>query len=141
MLCCACVRGEDQMIGSLTVTIPSPWNNQHRYLRPTPPLIKCESGGVPLTKQGHRFLSSLAATAGVSDPAAASRLIKKFVASSPKSIALNALSHLLSPRNSHPHLSALAFPVRPSSPLSLSSKHFYRNSDSLFCLVNSYTLR
>ncbi|MBA0766487.1 hypothetical protein Gotri_015526 [Gossypium trilobum] len=31
--------------------------------------------------------------------------------SSPKSIALNALSHLLSPRNSHPHLSAIAFPL------------------------------
>ncbi|KAK6240709.1 hypothetical protein QQP08_008224 [Theobroma cacao] len=97
------------MIGSLTPTIPPPWN--HRHLRPTRPSIKCESGGVPLTKQGHRFFSSLAATADVNDPATANRLIKKFVASSPKSIALNALSHLLSPRNSHPHLSALAFPL------------------------------
>ncbi|XVE67210.1 hypothetical protein DITRI_Ditri08aG0141800 [Diplodiscus trichospermus] len=101
------------MIGSLTATAPSPWNHQdhHRRFRPKPPLIKCESGGVPLTKQGHRFLSSLAATTGPSDPAIANRLIKKFVASSPKSIALNALSHLLSPRNSHPHLSVLAFPL------------------------------
>ncbi|XVE93917.1 hypothetical protein REPUB_Repub01dG0235500 [Reevesia pubescens] len=98
------------MIGSLTVTIPQPWNHHH-CLRPTPPRIKCESGGVPLTKQGHGFLSSLAATTGISDPTTANRLIKKFVASSPKSIALNALSHLLSPRNSHPHLSALAFPL------------------------------
>ncbi|KAK8481716.1 hypothetical protein V6N13_018371 [Hibiscus sabdariffa] len=97
------------IVGSLTVTIPPPWN--HHRLRPTPPLIKCESGGVPLTKQGHRFLSSLASTAAAEDPTTANRLIKKFVASSPKSIALNALSHLLSPRNSHPHLSALAFPL------------------------------
>ncbi|KAK8626704.1 hypothetical protein V6N13_134337 [Hibiscus sabdariffa] len=97
------------ILGSLTVTIPPPWN--HHRLRPTPPLIKCESGGLPLTKQGHRFLSSLASTAAVEDPTTANRLIKKFVASSPKSIALNALSHLLSPRNYHPHLAALAFPL------------------------------
>ncbi|XWS67695.1 hypothetical protein CRYUN_Cryun04dG0027900 [Craigia yunnanensis] len=98
-------------LGSSTVTIPPPWNHQLHRLRSTPARIKCESGGVPLTKQGHRFLSSLAAAAGVSDPTTANRLIKKFVASSPKSIALNALSHLLSPRNSHPHLSAVAFPL------------------------------
>ncbi|KAE8669939.1 Mitochondrial editing factor 9 isoform 1 [Hibiscus syriacus] len=94
---------------SLTLSIPPPWN--HHRLRPTPPLIKCESGGVPLPKQGHRFLSSLASTADVDDPITTNRLIKKFVASSPKSIALNALSHLLSPRNCHPHLSDLAFPL------------------------------
>ncbi|KAB2043020.1 hypothetical protein ES319_D02G260000v1 [Gossypium barbadense] len=101
------------VIGILTLTIPSSWNHHHRRhcLRPTPPLIKCESGGVPLTKQAHRFFSSLTSTAAVDDPATANRLIKKFVASSPKSIALNALSHLLSPRNSHPHLSAIAFPL------------------------------
>lgn len=66
---------------------------------------------MPLTKQAHRFFSSLTSTAAVDDLATANRLIKKFVASSPKSIALNALSHLLSPRNSHPHLSAIAFPL------------------------------
>ncbi|TYI95269.1 hypothetical protein E1A91_D02G267500v1 [Gossypium mustelinum] len=101
------------VIGILTLTIPSSWNHHHRRhcLRPTPPLIKWESGGVPLTKQAHRFFSSLTSTAAVDDPATANRLIKKFVASSPKSIALNALSHLLSPRNSHPHLSAIAFPL------------------------------
>ncbi|XP_022748524.1 pentatricopeptide repeat-containing protein At2g17033 [Durio zibethinus] len=99
------------MIGSLMVTIPSPWNHHRLRLRPTLPLIKCESGGVPLTKQGHRFLSSLVANAGVNDHATANRLIKKFVASSPKSVALNALSHLLSPRNSQPNLAALAFPL------------------------------
>ncbi|OMO80024.1 hypothetical protein CCACVL1_13209 [Corchorus capsularis] len=98
------------MIGSLMLTIQPPWSHQLNR-RQTPTLIKCESGGVPLTKQGHRFFSSLAATAGVNDPAAANRIIKKFVASSPKAIALNALSHLLSPRNSHPHLSAIAFPL------------------------------
>ncbi|MBA0739160.1 hypothetical protein Gogos_012456 [Gossypium gossypioides] len=100
------------VIGILTLTIPSSWNHHRRHcLRPTPPLIKCESGGVPLTKQAHLFFSSLTSTAAVDDPATANRLIKKFVASSPKSIALNALSHLLSPRNSHPHLSAIAFPL------------------------------
>ncbi|MBA0799299.1 hypothetical protein Gohar_009825 [Gossypium harknessii] len=100
------------VIGVLTLTIPSSWNQHRRHcLRPTPPLIKCESGGVPLTKQAHRFFFSLTSTAAVDDPATANRLIKKFVASSPKSIALNALSHLLSPRNSHPHLSAIAFPL------------------------------
>ncbi|MFQ6630340.1 hypothetical protein Gotur_006767 [Gossypium turneri] len=100
------------VIGILTLTIPSSWNHHRRHcLRPTPPLIKCESGGVPLTKQAHRFFSSLTSTAAVDDPATANRLVKKFVASSPKSIALNALSHLLSPRNSHPHLSAIAFPL------------------------------
>ncbi|KAH1099141.1 hypothetical protein J1N35_016062 [Gossypium stocksii] len=100
------------VIGILTLTIPSSWNHHRRHcLRPTPPLIKCESGGVPLTKQAHCFFSSLTSTAAVNDPATANRLIKKFVASSPKSIALNALSHLLSPRNSHPHLSAIAFPL------------------------------
>ncbi|TYH26399.1 hypothetical protein ES288_A03G249300v1 [Gossypium darwinii] len=100
------------VVGILTLTIPSSWNHHRRHcLRPTPPLIKCESGGVPLTKQAHRFFSSLTSTAAVDDLATANRLIKKFVASSPKSIALNALSHLLSPRNSHPHLSAIAFPL------------------------------
>ncbi|KAK5837743.1 hypothetical protein F383_08951 [Gossypium arboreum] len=100
------------VVGILTLTIPSSWNHHRRHcLRPTQPLIKCESGGVPLTKQAHRFFSSLISTAAVDDPATANRLIKKFVASSPKSIALNALSHLLSPRNSHPHLSAIAFPL------------------------------
>ncbi|XP_057966400.1 pentatricopeptide repeat-containing protein At2g17033 [Malania oleifera] len=62
-----------------------------------------------LSKQGQRFLSSLAIAAD--DDAAANRLICKFVASSPKSVALNALSHLLSPATAHPHLSSLALPL------------------------------
>ncbi|PON57217.1 Smr domain containing protein [Parasponia andersonii] len=59
-----------------------------------------------LTKQGHRFLSTLSVNAG--DPSAANKLIGKFVASSPKSISLNALSHLLSPDTTHPHLTSLS---------------------------------
>lgn len=124
------------VVGILTLTIPPPWNHRRRrhFLRPTLPLIKCESGGVPLTKQVHRFFSSLTSTAAVDDPATANRLIKKFVASSPKSIALNALSHLLSPRNSHPHLSAIAFPVSPPlvSPLEISFFFLNSNMGSLF---------
>ncbi|WCJ39935.1 pentatricopeptide (PPR) repeat-containing protein [Euphorbia peplus] len=64
---------------------------------------KCEA----LSKQGQRFLSSLA----TADISSGNRLIKKFVASSPKSIALDALSHLLSPPLSQSNLSRLAFPL------------------------------
>ncbi|KAJ6927183.1 hypothetical protein NC651_011301 [Populus alba x Populus x berolinensis] len=47
---------------------------------------------------------------------ATNRLIKKFVASSPKSTTLNALSHLLSPDSTHhPMLYLLTLPVCNSS--------------------------
>ncbi|KAK3006541.1 hypothetical protein RJ639_017696, partial [Escallonia herrerae] len=62
-----------------------------------------------LSKQGHRFLTSLATTSAAADPCATSRLLRKFVASSSKSVALTVLSHLLSPTTSH--LSSLALPL------------------------------
>lgn len=63
-----------------------------------------------LSKQGHRFFTSLSTTSATNDPLATNRLIRKFIASSSKSIALNALTHLLKPNSSHPHLSSLALP-------------------------------
>ncbi|KAL4585074.1 hypothetical protein LXL04_009688 [Taraxacum kok-saghyz] len=59
-----------------------------------------------LSKQGHRFFTSVATT---DDPATASRLIRKFVASSSKSVALDAIAHLVSPVNTFTRLSPLAF--------------------------------
>ncbi|GLT75293.1 hypothetical protein SLA2020_470280 [Shorea laevis] len=93
------------MMGSLQAAFLPAWNHHRRRRQPP---IKGETC-VALTKQGRSFLSSLAISSG--DSAIANRLIKKFVASSPKSVALNALSHLLSPRNSHSHLSSLALPL------------------------------
>ncbi|CAL1372886.1 unnamed protein product [Linum trigynum] len=62
-----------------------------------------------LSKQGQRFFSSLAATAVIGGDE--NRVIKKFVAASPKSIALEALSTLLSPESSHLRISGLALPL------------------------------
>lgn len=80
-----------------------------------------------LSKQGHRFLTSVATT---DDPATTARLIRKFVASSSKSVALDAISHLVTPVNtSFSRLSPLAFPV---SQLSQSICYlFTQSSDSL----------
>ncbi|XP_073122488.1 pentatricopeptide repeat-containing protein At2g17033 [Henckelia pumila] len=61
-----------------------------------------------LTKQGEHLLSALAIA---EDPAATIGLLRKFVASSSKHVALNTLSHLLSPSNSHSRLRILAFPL------------------------------
>ncbi|KAF7843727.1 pentatricopeptide repeat-containing protein [Senna tora] len=61
-----------------------------------------------LTKQGQRFLTKLA-TSG--DASYINNLIRRFVHSSPKSVSLTTLSHLLSPSTSQPHLSSLAFPL------------------------------
>ncbi|CAH1423441.1 unnamed protein product [Lactuca virosa] len=62
-----------------------------------------------LSKQGDRFLTSVATT---DDPAITARLIRKFVASSSKSVALDAISHLVAPTNtSFSRLSPLAFPL------------------------------
>ncbi|KAI6701008.1 hypothetical protein NL676_015332 [Syzygium grande] len=73
---------------------------------PLPPsLLRRRQPVCALSKHGQRLLRSLSAAAG--DAAAADRLMRKFVASSPKSAALDALSHLLP----HPHLSALALPL------------------------------
>lgn len=84
----------------------------HCGLGLTPPPVFCE-----LTKQGHRLISSIATA---QDPSASIGLLRKFVASSSKHVALNTLSHLLSPSTYHPRLSSLAFPVSP-----LSLPHLY----------------
>ncbi|XP_058098403.1 pentatricopeptide repeat-containing protein At2g17033 isoform X1 [Magnolia sinica] len=56
--------------------------------RPPFPVVRSSA----LSKHGHRLLSSIR----VSEPTSADSLIRKFVASSSKSVSLNALSHLLS---------------------------------------------
>ncbi|XP_024033063.1 pentatricopeptide repeat-containing protein At2g17033 [Morus notabilis] len=73
-------------------------------LSPTRSAAASSSIQCALTKQGHRFLSTLSINAG--NASAANKLIGKFVASSPKSISLNALSHLLSPDTTHTHLTS-----------------------------------
>ncbi|GMP37408.1 hypothetical protein CsSME_00009103 [Camellia sinensis var. sinensis] len=102
------------MVGCVKVSLQLPSNHHHhhhhhycrrRHHQP-PPISTTHCA---LTKQGHRFLSSLATT--TDDPSHSNRLIRKFVLSSSKSIALNALSHLLSPHTPHPHLSSLALPL------------------------------
>ncbi|KAJ0089368.1 hypothetical protein Patl1_32853 [Pistacia atlantica] len=87
-------------MGSLHVRIPPPWNHNVRRLHnqePQQPL--CHFPSASLSKQGQRFLRSLVVTR---DSKTANRLISKFVALSPQFIALNALSHLLSPLHSPP---------------------------------------
>ena len=69
--------------------------------------VKCAT----LTKQSHRFLSTLATTAAAGDHSATNRLIRKFVASSPKSITLNVLSDILSSRTAQPGLCSVALTV------------------------------
>ena len=64
-----------------------------------------------LSKQGERFLTSVA-TRNDDNPAITAKLIRKFIASSSKSVALDAISHLVSPNNNaFSRLSPLAFPV------------------------------
>ncbi|KAJ0077182.1 hypothetical protein Patl1_35866 [Pistacia atlantica] len=95
-------------MGSLHVRIPPPWSHNVRRLHnqePQQPL--CHFPSASLSKQGQRFLRSLVVTR---DSKTANRLISKFVASSPQFIALNALSHLLSPHST---------PPPPPPPLSL----------------------
>ncbi|GAV86601.1 PPR domain-containing protein [Cephalotus follicularis] len=99
------------MIISLPLPI-LPWH--HHQHREDPQLrMKFSSRfqcAASLTTRGHRFISTLAAA--TNEPqVVAHRLISKFVASSPKSVALNALSHLLSLDTSQPHLSSLALPL------------------------------
>nr|KYP69206.1 Pentatricopeptide repeat-containing protein At2g17033 family [Cajanus cajan] len=61
-----------------------------------------------LTKQGERFLRKIGTSSATTQ-----NLIQRFVLSSPKSVVLTTLSHLLSPSTSYsyPHLSTLAFPL------------------------------
>ncbi|KAJ8767041.1 hypothetical protein K2173_012552 [Erythroxylum novogranatense] len=102
-------------------TVHVSWTNQshqhhwgvQQYFRcqqPRPFLRKRLSCSVcvGLSKQGERFLSSVATSTTNEN---VNRLIRKFVGSSPKPVALDALSHLLSPHTTHPHLSSIAFPL------------------------------
>ncbi|KAG5582029.1 hypothetical protein H5410_052656 [Solanum commersonii] len=96
------------MIGSILLPAPaqllshqlSLWNRRPR------PCPRCS-----LSKQGHRFLSTLIA-ADSEDISATRHLLRKFVASSSKHVALSTLSHLVSPTTtSHYRLCALALPL------------------------------
>lgn len=94
--------------GGLQLSLPPSFHHRRktslRIEQPVTPSI-CAA----LSKQGHRFLTSVATT---DDPATTARLIRKFVASSSKSVALDAISHLVSPSNtSFSRLSPLAFPL------------------------------
>ncbi|PHT36120.1 Pentatricopeptide repeat-containing protein [Capsicum baccatum] len=95
------------MIGIILLPAPAPLLshvlilcNHHQRLGP-----QCS-----LSKQGHRFLSTLTAT-GSDDLSATRRLLRKFVASKSKHVALSTLSHLLSPTSSHHRLGFLALPL------------------------------
>ncbi|KAA0039321.1 PPR protein [Cucumis melo var. makuwa] len=66
--------------------------------------VKCTT----LTKQTHRFLSTLSTTAATGDQSATNRLIRKFVASSPKSITLSVLSNIVSTHTPQPELCSAA---------------------------------
>ncbi|GMH04086.1 hypothetical protein Nepgr_005925 [Nepenthes gracilis] len=92
-----------------------PWDHSHFLHRNThsPISYKPRSSLIArcaLTKQGQRFLTSIA-TVAAGDTSATSRMISKFIASSPKSVSLSTLSHLLSPNTNYPHLSSLALPL------------------------------
>ncbi|KAJ6346244.1 hypothetical protein OIU78_008804 [Salix suchowensis] len=80
------------------LNLSTKWNN-----------FKCLAA---ISKQTQRFFSAVLPTVATRDTSATNRLIKKFVASSPKSIALDALSHLLSPNSTHhPLLYFLTLPL------------------------------
>jgi hypothetical protein len=80
------------------LNLSTKWNN-----------FKCLAA---ISKQAQRFFSAVLPTVATRDTSATNRLIKKFVASSPKSIALDALSNLLSPDSTHhPLLYLLTLPV------------------------------
>lgn len=99
------------VMAALQLSLPHSWNSKRFRLqlgKSIGPLRLPPS--CALSKQGQRFFTSLA-TSATGDPLVTDRLIRKFIASSSKSVALNALSHLLTPNSSHPHLSSLAFPV------------------------------
>ncbi|KAJ6985833.1 hypothetical protein NC653_023691 [Populus alba x Populus x berolinensis] len=105
-----------------------PWNHHHHLSHRQQPLpylsqptshplnlstkwnnFKCLAA---ISKQAQRFFSAVLPTVATRDTSATNRLIKKFVASSPKSIALDALSHLLSPDSTHhPLLYLLTLPL------------------------------
>ncbi|KAI3922569.1 hypothetical protein MKX01_006258 [Papaver californicum] len=80
----------------LQLSVSLKWRNQSSAA------IICSLG-----KKGHRLLSSIDSAGG--DSTISHRLIRKFVASTSKSVALNTLSHLLS--SDIRHYSSLALPM------------------------------
>jgi hypothetical protein len=68
------------------------------------------------SKEIQRFFSAGVPTITKGATSSTNRLIKKFVASSPESIALDALSHLLSPDFTHPLLPSPTLPVSNNPP-------------------------
>ncbi|XP_019150718.1 PREDICTED: pentatricopeptide repeat-containing protein At2g17033 isoform X2 [Ipomoea nil] len=77
--------------------------------RPPPAQLKLQIC-CALSKQGDRFLRSLVVTSPNHD---LHRLLRKFVSSSSKNVAITTLSHLLSPTTTatHPRLSSFALPL------------------------------
>lgn len=121
-----------EMIGGILLPAPaqllshrlSLWN---RRPRPGP---RCS-----LSKQGHRFLSTLIATDS-DDISATRHLLRKFVGSSSKHVALSTLSHLVSPTTtSHYRLCSLALPVRLSVIMYFSLSSIHCEAECLFLQI------
>lgn len=87
------------MIG-LQLPIPSTFLNRRCHIP------RRRSGPCALTKQGQRFLTSVA-----TNPSASHHALRKFIGSSSKHVVLDTLSHLLSPNSTHSHLSSIALPL------------------------------
>ncbi|XP_026396925.1 pentatricopeptide repeat-containing protein At2g17033-like [Papaver somniferum] len=88
----------------LQLSVSLKWRNHHHHHHHNQPsaAIVCS-----LSKKGQRLLSSIDSAGG--DSTISHRLIRKFVASSSKSVALNTLSHLLS--SDIRHHSSLSLPM------------------------------
>ncbi|CAH9117717.1 unnamed protein product [Cuscuta epithymum] len=96
------------MIGA-GIASPPPLKSQIRIPRRRLSKSECQCA---LSKRGERFLNSLLVASPNEDRL--NTLLRKFVASSPRSVALGTLSHLLSPASaapSHPRLSSLPLPL------------------------------
>jgi len=120
------------MIGSILLPAPAQLLSHRLSLwnRRPPPCPRCS-----LSKQGHRFLSSLIA-ADSEDISATRHLLRKFVASSSKHVALSTLSHLVSPTTtSHYRLCSLALPVRLSLIVYFSLSSIHCDAECLFAVM------
>ncbi|XP_060176237.1 pentatricopeptide repeat-containing protein At2g17033 isoform X1 [Lycium barbarum] len=96
------INSSTTMIGSILLPAPAPLLSHRHPRRPGPPWS--------VSKQGQRFISTVIATDS-EDISATHRLLRKFVASSSKHVALSTLSHLLSPNTLNHRLSSLALPL------------------------------
>ncbi|KAI3960688.1 hypothetical protein MKX01_003862 [Papaver californicum] len=85
----------------LQLSVSLKWRNLNQHQSSSARI--CSS----VSKKGHRLLSSIDSAGG--DSTISHRLIRKFVASSSKAVALNTLSHLLS--SDIRHYSSLALPM------------------------------